>query len=136
MTDEVTFEVLQIGTGVIGSISINLLTKRGFNCCVVQTQSHPKITAPRYFNINQNNFGYKGNHEHWGKVSGIVSRVEWDSYCLQYNLDVSYEESLNLYDQASWFGFPIFDESDNEGKIRLKKAPQNDYSCANDLGFI
>lgn len=105
------YDVLQIGSGIIGSCTAFELTSRGLSVSVVDlADSYGCETTSRsnLFTFQSNHRGLGGNLSTWSGLCGVVSEHEWNEYKSRYNLSISYQELIALYDRASYFGFPSF----------------------------
>ena len=102
-------DICIIGGGIIGSIVASEVAEKGFNVTVLEVLNNK---AP--FNLNSknitidqqaNNFGIGGNEKIWSQLASFIDQEEWKFYSNKYNIELEYDELLELEKKAQLYGF-------------------------------
>ena len=102
-------DICIIGGGIIGSIVASEVAEKGFNVMVLEVLNNK---AP--FNLNSkniridqqaNNFGIGGNEKIWSQLASFIDQEEWKFYSNKYNIELEYDELLELEKKAQLYGF-------------------------------
>lgn len=132
-----TFDVLQIGSGIVGCCTALELSSRGLSVSVIDVEHSygcESFSRTNLFSFQCNQRGLGGNLSAWSGLCSIVGEDEWNTLRADHNLSTSYQKLISLYNRASYYGFPSYDcfasNYDDERKFHKVRVSEDLLHCA------